>query len=45
VSLPAGSAIGFGDIPQGGISIDPQSQQISGRSRHYPAGPDETSSY
>jgi hypothetical protein len=28
VTLPGGSALGFGDIPQGGISIDEQSQYI-----------------
>ncbi len=43
VTLPAGSALGFGDIPQGGISIDPQSQYIfiTVQSGSMFAGPDE----
>jgi Domain of unknown function (DUF4347)/FG-GAP-like repeat len=43
VTLPGGSALGFGDIPQGGISIDEQSQYIfvTVQSGSLFAGPDE----
>ncbi|MBV9240880.1 MAG: hypothetical protein JO314_02630, partial [Acidobacteria bacterium] len=43
MGLPGGTAVGFGDIPQGGLAIDPQSQYffITVQSGTIFAGPDQ----